>query len=120
MKRGKKKIEEPTFYCETCGQQVGAYEDKCPHCGMPFYGVRCPQCGFNGKARQFVNGCPRCGYKAAASDSFEVLNADDLEAKPSSPDTGAAGSDSSPIWLLLLVVLLFGILVAAVIVLLLL
>ncbi len=120
MRRGKKKIEEPTFYCETCGHQVGAYEDECPHCGMPFYGVRCPQCGFNGKARQFVNGCPRCGYKAAASDSYEMLNADDIDLKQSSQASGTASSSASSMWLLLLVVLLFGILVAAVIVLLLL
>lgn len=120
MKRGKKKTEEPTFFCETCGHQVGAYEDECPHCGMPFYGVRCPQCGFNGKARQFVNGCPRCGYKAAPSDSYEIMNADELEAKQSARATGTTSSEASSLWLLLLVVLLFGILGAAVIVLLLL
>lgn len=120
MKRAKKKIEEPTFYCETCGHQVGAYEEECPHCGMPFYGVRCPQCGFNGKTRQFVNGCPRCGFKAAASDSYEMLNAEDLEVKAAEKSKSrGSSSDTSSMWLLLFVVLLLGTLIAAVIVLLL-
>jgi hypothetical protein len=124
MKRRKNKIkkktsEEPTFYCETCGHQVGAYEEACSHCGMPFYGVRCPQCGFNGKARQFVNGCPRCGYKAPPSDSYEMLEAEALAVNTAEKaDSRGSSSDSSSMWLLLFVVLLFGTLIAAVIVLL--
>ena|SRR6056297_2856333 len=112
-----KKVEEPTFYCETCGRQVGVNEDECPHCGMPFYGVRCPRCGFNGKARQFVNGCPQCGFKAAANDSYELLNAEDLERN--STDKGTPVEKSS-LWLPLLLVLLAGTAAAAIIVVLLL
>jgi uncharacterized membrane protein YvbJ len=113
----KKKAEEPTFYCETCGREVGAHEDECPHCGMPFYGVRCPRCGFNGKARQFVNGCPQCGFKATANDSYELLNAEGLERN--SADKGKPVEKSS-LWLPLLLVLMVGTAVAAIIVVLLL
>lgn len=111
--RGYTVREEPTFFCETCGHQVGAYEDECPHCGMPFYGVRCPRCGFNGKARQFVNGCPKCGYKASPTDSYEMLNAEGLEG-PSKK------AKRNSIWLPLLMVFLLGTAAAAIIVVLLL
>ncbi|MCF7914689.1 MAG: hypothetical protein K9L66_05950 [Spirochaetaceae bacterium] len=107
----KKKVEEPTFYCETCGLEVGVDEDECPHCGMPFYGVRCPRCGFNGKARQFVNGCPQCGFRAAANDSYELLNNTTGKGKP---------VEKSSLWLPLLLVFLVGTAAAAIIVVLLL
>jgi len=113
----KKRVEEPTFYCETCGHQVGVNEDECPHCGMPFYGVRCPRCGFNGKARQFVNGCPQCGFKAAANDSFELLNAEDLERNSTNKERQG---EKSSLWLPLLLVFLMGTAAAAIIVVLLL
>ncbi|GEM_PF-795670 len=105
--------EEPSFYCETCGHKVGAYEDECPNCGMPFYGVRCPRCGFNGKARQFVRGCPQCGYKAAPADSYELLNPEGLEGHPKK-------SKNQSLWLPLLIVFILGTAAAAIIVVLLL
>ncbi len=108
--------EEPTFYCETCGHQVGVYEDECPHCGMPFYGVKCPRCGFNGKARQFVNGCPRCGFKAAPAGSLEMVNVEGLNGRSATEPEEKAKRESQSMWLLLLVVFLLGTAVAAAIV----
>lgn len=113
----KKKVDEPTFYCETCGREVGAQEDECPHCGMPFYGVRCPRCGFNGKARQFVNGCPQCGFKAVRNDSYELLNAEGLESNSDGKETPV---EKSSLWLPLLLVFIVGTAAAAIIVVLLL
>jgi len=50
------------FYCESCGSEVGKSDAVCPRCGKSFAAVRCPQCGFSGKASAFVRGCPVCGY----------------------------------------------------------
>ncbi|MFO7729487.1 MAG: hypothetical protein R6V86_01850 [Spirochaetia bacterium] len=113
----KKKVVDPTFYCETCGREVGAAEDACPHCGMPFYGVRCPRCGFNGKTRQFVHGCPQCGFKAAANNSYEVLNAEGLEKNTAHKEKPV---EKSSLWLPLLLVFMVGTAAAAIIVVLLL
>ena len=62
------KKKAPRFYCESCGKQVPADVDSCPHCGMPFYAVRCPRCGYTDNAMKFVGGCPSCGYLGAASE----------------------------------------------------
>ena len=59
--------EKPRFYCETCGREVPPEVDECPYCGMPFYAVMCPKCGYTGKATEFVDGCPKCGYLGASS-----------------------------------------------------
>ncbi|HET6487773.1 MAG TPA: zinc ribbon domain-containing protein [Spirochaetia bacterium] len=50
------------FYCESCGSEVGKSDAVCPSCGKSFAAVRCPQCGFSGKASAFARGCPVCGY----------------------------------------------------------
>ncbi len=50
------------FFCESCGAEVSHSEKVCPSCGKTFTAVKCPQCGFEGGARQFARGCPKCGY----------------------------------------------------------
>ncbi len=50
------------FYCESCGQEVEPTARRCPSCGKSFTSVKCPQCGFEGRAPDFANGCPACGY----------------------------------------------------------
>lgn len=52
----------PKFFCEHCGEQVPRNAKVCPHCGSFFVNVRCPSCEFVGVERDFVNGCPKCGY----------------------------------------------------------
>jgi hypothetical protein len=50
------------FFCESCGAEVSHSQKVCPSCGKTFTAVKCPQCGFEGGAKQFARGCPRCGY----------------------------------------------------------
>lgn len=50
------------FFCESCGAEVSHSEKVCPSCGKTFTAIKCPQCGFEGGARQFARGCPQCGY----------------------------------------------------------
>lgn len=50
------------FFCESCGAEVRHNERTCPSCGKTFTAVKCPRCGFEGGAKQFGRGCPRCGY----------------------------------------------------------
>ena len=55
-------MNEPHFYCENCGNSVALKADNCPTCGRRFDAVKCPECGFSGKAALFSDGCPTCGY----------------------------------------------------------
>ncbi len=50
------------YYCGNCSREVNANAGTCPYCGSSFTAVRCPRCGFEGKAAIFVDGCPSCGY----------------------------------------------------------
>jgi RNA polymerase subunit RPABC4/transcription elongation factor Spt4 len=50
------------FFCESCGAEVSHSQKVCPSCGRTFTAVKCPQCGFEGGAKQFARGCPQCGY----------------------------------------------------------
>ncbi|MBI9108229.1 MAG: hypothetical protein JEZ04_15875 [Spirochaetales bacterium] len=50
------------FFCDNCGWQVNKDESICPHCGRYFKSVKCPACGFAGRASLFFDGCPACGY----------------------------------------------------------
>jgi hypothetical protein len=50
------------FYCESCGQEVSPTARRCPGCGRHFTSVKCPECGFEGRAADFAEGCPSCGY----------------------------------------------------------
>ncbi len=50
------------YFCENCGKEVRAGASSCPYCGRVFKAVRCPECGYEGKASQFSAGCPACGF----------------------------------------------------------
>jgi len=54
------------FFCENCGKEVTERAGSCPSCGRLFTAVRCPECGFEGKAAEFSPGCPVCGYSMPA------------------------------------------------------
>ncbi|MGD0725766.1 MAG: zinc-ribbon domain-containing protein [Spirochaetia bacterium] len=50
------------YFCENCGKEVRPGASTCPWCGRVFTAVRCPECGFEGKASDFRTGCPSCGF----------------------------------------------------------
>lgn len=50
------------FFCEYCDYEVDFEAKICPHCGHFFASVRCPVCGKTGDLKQFMYGCPACGY----------------------------------------------------------
>ena len=50
------------YFCGNCSREVSANAAMCPQCGSSFTGIRCPKCGFKGKAAAFRDGCPSCGY----------------------------------------------------------
>ncbi|MFI5367578.1 MAG: zinc ribbon domain-containing protein [Spirochaetia bacterium] len=50
------------YFCENCGKEVNPRASTCPWCGRVFTAVRCPECGFEGKASDFRAGCPSCGF----------------------------------------------------------
>jgi len=54
------------YFCANCGAEVGLREQICPNCQRGFLSVKCPRCGFNGKADLFLAGCPSCGYMHAS------------------------------------------------------
>jgi hypothetical protein len=51
------------YFCEHCGTEVRAGAAVCPSCGSVFTAVRCPECGYEGRAPEFHAGCPVCGYR---------------------------------------------------------
>jgi len=50
------------YYCGNCSREVSSNATACPYCGSGFTAVRCPKCDFEGRAPEFVDGCPSCGY----------------------------------------------------------
>ena len=71
MKRSK-------FYCENCHKEVRPTAKVCPYCGRFFTAVRCPSCAYVGEARDFVRGCPSCGYAASIPGKDEGFDTIDL------------------------------------------
>lgn len=63
------KSRRAKFFCENCGAEVPESARFCKHCGKFFTSVRCPQCGAQGSASRFANGCPECGYAMGDSQS---------------------------------------------------
>jgi DNA-directed RNA polymerase subunit RPC12/RpoP len=50
------------YFCANCGREVPPQAVSCPGCLRQFTAVRCPQCGFEGEAKEFSAGCPACGH----------------------------------------------------------
>jgi hypothetical protein len=50
------------YFCENCKAEVRAGSSSCPSCGRVFIAVRCPECGYEGRAAEFKSGCPSCGF----------------------------------------------------------
>lgn len=50
------------YFCDFCGEEVPANTTRCPGCAKLFTAVKCPKCGYMGKAEDFNSGCPSCGY----------------------------------------------------------
>ncbi|MFO7849720.1 MAG: hypothetical protein R6V67_07145 [Spirochaetia bacterium] len=107
----------PGFYCETCGKKVPADVDACPYCGMPFYAVKCPRCGYMGGALQFVNGCPSCGYlsKRRSRQGESSFTASSAGKSGNKREEKKPGRGEMPGWLFFLVLLLLGTLLAGLI-----
>jgi uncharacterized membrane protein YvbJ len=57
------------YFCEACGAEVHAGASTCPSCGSVFTAVRCPECGYEGRAPEFRAGCPVCGYRTKSAGS---------------------------------------------------
>lgn len=54
-----------SFHCDFCGEVVSPDEERCPGCGRFFRAVKCPVCSYTAQGKEFLNGCPSCGYLAA-------------------------------------------------------
>lgn len=55
-------MKKAAFFCANCQKPVPPGADSCPYCGLSFAGVRCPACGHQGSEKDFLEGCPACGY----------------------------------------------------------
>jgi|WetSurMetagenome_2_1015567.scaffolds.fasta_scaffold265297_2 hypothetical protein len=55
-------MSKARYFCENCGAEVRAGAASCPKCRRVFSAVRCPECGYMGKAGEFRTGCPSCGF----------------------------------------------------------
>lgn len=95
------KKENPQFFCDHCGAEVGLDEKRCPSCGRSFASVRCPKCDFTGDEGLFRNGCPHCGYSAKFDES--------LISPPSQFETGETFQNigSLPLWVYLVTIAAF-------------
>jgi hypothetical protein len=116
-RRGKRGEGEPRFYCESCGKQVAPDVSSCPHCGMPFYAVKCPSCGHTGRAVDFVDGCPSCGYLAVdgsfgpAEGAYPPNSESEGRSRRSSGSRNAGGVKKGgelPGWIFFIVLLILG------------
>jgi uncharacterized membrane protein YvbJ len=58
------------YFCEACGAEVSGGASTCPSCGSLFTAVRCPECGYEGRAPEFRSGCPVCGYRTKTKESL--------------------------------------------------
>jgi len=63
-----------SFHCDHCGEAVSPDEDRCPNCGRFFRAVKCPVCSYTGKGKEFMRGCPSCGYLTESEKDSLLLN----------------------------------------------
>lgn len=76
----------PNFFCEFCGAKVDKWAIQCDKCGRVFDSIKCPKCSYVGKADDFPNGCPQCGFHSSSLDQLRdsIKNA---QSKASGGDT---------------------------------
>lgn len=72
----------PRYYCEHCGAEVAKDAKICRRCGHFFTSVKCPRCGYVGKADDFALGCPSCGSVEAARPAPDPIRPLAAEAPP--------------------------------------
>lgn len=101
-------MKRSRFFCEHCHKEVRPNARVCPHCGKFFEAVRCPMCDYVGDGRDFVRGCPNCGY-AGGGGGTSGLEQVDFGA------SSAYGKRGTPGWVwplaVVMMVLAFGALV---------
>jgi hypothetical protein len=73
------------YFCEQCGTEVRAGAAVCPSCGSIFTAVRCPECGYEGRAPEFHAGCPVCGYETRTSERPPAQSSRAARQKPGLP-----------------------------------
>lgn len=56
----------PSFFCEFCGARVDKWAIQCDKCHRVFDSIKCPKCSYVGKAEDFPNGCPDCGFQSSS------------------------------------------------------
>ena len=116
--------KEAKFFCQCCGAEVPPKAKFCPKCGKFFASVLCPNCGHTGQTRDFINGCPECGYavdgshggksfsgkKSAARKTKNIrLKKNHLYLPLNSRKSTKAADSSLPVWVYVLCLLvLFG------------
>lgn len=68
--------EGPNFLCEFCGAKVDKWAIKCNSCGHLFDSIKCPSCSYVGKAEDFPNGCPQCGFHSSQLEEMreKIMN----------------------------------------------
>ncbi|MDR2193419.1 MAG: zinc ribbon domain-containing protein [Treponema sp.] len=71
MKKKEEKEEKHIrFFCDKCSFEVPQDAIACPNCKCSFSSVKCPACGFTGRAELFGSGCPVCGYSMDKNQSI--------------------------------------------------
>jgi tRNA(Ile2) C34 agmatinyltransferase TiaS len=50
-----------------------------------FTAVRCPECGYEGRAPEFRSGCPVCGYRTRSKEQYVTEPASRAARKPGLP-----------------------------------
>jgi hypothetical protein len=73
------------YFCEACGAEVRAGASTCPSCGAVFTAVRCPECGYEGRAPEFHAGCPVCGYREKTREGTSTDHPSAPARKPGLP-----------------------------------
>jgi hypothetical protein len=74
------------FFCDLCGTEVPRNTIRCPNCGRYFTAIQCPRCGFQGEEKDFVTGCPSCGYmKATTATGRNVGRRDGVKRSKDAP-----------------------------------
>ena len=91
------------YFCENCGAEVASNARFCPKCGKFFSSVRCPQCGFTGDVKTFINGCPQCGY------AMTPIGTDTKKDKKKAKEQT---SEDAPAWLFILCIIILIIIVS--------